>query len=217
MNMPTRFENPSNHKWMTLNVMDVGDKFILEEPARRHRARRIVESAFIVLVSALLIGSYLIFILPGLSLGATSFGVSLSVMCIASALVLYAFATRGHANQVGFDRRNKKIWLCKLNARGHARIVTHFAKRDVNSLYIRRPDEGSKEAALMARLSGKAVPATILRGTLKDIQAAHDALSLELREASVKPAHVRRAVKARRKPVAHAATGNVTDTGAVTV
>lgn len=187
MTGPTKFTKAPHHDWMALNAMDVGDKFILEEPVNHSTARRLVETGFILLVGILLVGSYLVFILPGLPPAGAYSAVSISGLGICSALFLYAFSTRGHALQVGIDRARKQVWLCKLNSQGHARIITHFARHDVASLYIQRPSGSGREATLMARLNGKATPATLLHGSVQDIEAAHGILCRELRETSPIP------------------------------
>lgn len=200
MTKVTKFPEQVSHKWMTLNAIKSGNKFILEERIQQHKSRQVVECALVVLVATLLVGAYVTFFLPWFPLPMEYAGAGLATTLIGMALVLYAFATRGHAMQVGFDREKKQVWICKINAQGHARITTYMPKKDVQSVYIRRPSSQGKDAALMARISGKAMPAVILRGPLSDITAAHDLLCAELRSDGIKPARVLPASRRRRKP-----------------
>ena len=183
----TKSQGTSKHNWTTLDVFDVGDEFILEERSEHDTTRHIAETALCCVAGILLLGSYLVLILPKIPLPETYQGVSVSMVMVGIALFLYAFATRGFKPQVGFDKARKQFWICRLNSKGHARIATYFAKADVQSVFIRRPEAPSKDAALIARIRGKLGPVTLLRGRLDDIEAAHRALCEVLREVD-KPA-----------------------------
>lgn len=181
MDRPAKFSNGAKHNWMTLDVLEEGDKFILEEKGKRQAAKHIVETAFFLFVGILLLGSIFIFLLPDMPILGDSPGVFLPLELICTALFLYTFATRGYKPQVGLDKGKKQIWFCKLNSQGHARLVTRFAKKDVRSMYIKRTQNGSDVAELVARFNGKALPLTLLTGSLEDIEAAHTMLSLALK------------------------------------
>jgi hypothetical protein len=157
----------------TLDMLDVGGKFIMEERSKHEAARLIIETSLCVIVGIVFLGSFMLFIMPEISLLRDYSGVSLSMAMVGIAMTLYVFATRGFIPQAGFDKSKKQFWVCKLNSRGHARVVTYFTKTDVQGIFIRRPSVTSKEAALCARIRGKLVPITLIRGSLVDIVAAH--------------------------------------------
>ena len=172
----TNYYRQSGHNLVTLDVFDAGNRFIIEERSKHCPLRLIVEVALCVVVGVMLLGSFLLLILPEFPLVNHYFGVSLSMVMVGIALSLYVFATRGFKPQVGYDKLKKQFWVCKLNSKGHARIVTYYAQVDVQSVFIRRPKAPSKEAALNARIKGKHATITLLRGHLDDIEAAHHAL-----------------------------------------
>lgn len=178
----TRIGRSSDHNWMTLNVIDTGNQFILEEPSKLTSVRITLEILFSVLVGVLLLSAYLIFVLPDIPIAKEFGGVSVSVGVISIALVLYSFATRGFSPQVGFDKTKKELWICKLNSKGQARVVTRFPKADLRSIYVLRSKTGSENAALVARFNGKVAPVKLLTGSNSDIESAHHELSLVLRE-----------------------------------
>jgi hypothetical protein len=185
MNVPTEFHFSPKHVWSTIDVNDVGDKFILEERGEHTMGRQFFESAFCVIVGVLFLCSYLLAILPGIPLVAAYPAASIMVGIIIVALALHAFATRGFKRQIGFDKSKKTVWTCNVNSRGHARILTHFPKTDVHSVFVRRPEDGSNDAVLLARVKGRVVPVTLLCGSLKDIEAAHFELCRVLRDVAV--------------------------------
>jgi|TARA_B110000967_G_scaffold39354_1_gene39058 hypothetical protein len=80
-----------------------------------------------------------------------------------------------HWATASVDKLKKKFWVCKSNSKGNARIVTHYALGDIESVFIRRPEAPVKDAVLSARIKGKHAPITILQGE-DDIEAAHHAL-----------------------------------------
>jgi len=170
----------------TLVFIDNGGKFIIEESNKNDATRHIGDAALYIIAGVVLFGFYLMFILPEISLFRNYFGVSLSVAMVGIALSLYAFATRGFKPQVGFDSVKERFWICKLNSRGHARIVTYFPRTDVQSVFIRRPESPSKEATLCARIQGKLGPITLLRGRLDDIEVAHRELCGQLRNVDIR-------------------------------
>ncbi|AXI45565.1 hypothetical protein C1J03_05655 [Sulfitobacter sp. SK012] len=182
MTLPKKFQKPQQHTWTTLDVRVTDNKLILEERKKHDAARYFAETALCVIVGVLLLGSYLLFILPEIHLLSAYRGVSLPVAMVGVALVLYAFATRGSKPQVGFDKIKNQIWMCKLNTKGRARIVTYFPKADVRSVFILRPNAPFKDAALLARIKGKADPVTLLRGGVDDIEAAHSEFCGALRD-----------------------------------
>jgi hypothetical protein len=186
MNSKLRFVGRSEHRWTSLDVFDRGDKFILEERGKYDAARNFVEMALCVIVSALFIGSFLLFVLPEIALLRSYPIVSVSAVMVGIAMLLYVFATRGFKPQVGFDRSKRQIWVCKLNSKGHARVVIHYPTAEVQSVFIRRPEAGRKDATLLARIHNKNLPVTLLRGTVSDIEAAHAELCDVLNGATTK-------------------------------
>lgn len=182
MSAPARISRSSDDNWMTLNVIDTENQFILEEPSKLTSVRITLEILFSLLVGVLLLSAYLIFILPDIPFAKEFGGVSVSVGAIGIALVLYSFATRGFSPQVGFDKTKKELWICKLNSKGQARVVTRFPKADLRSIYVLRSKTGSENAALVARFNGKVAPVKLLNGNISEIEAAHRELSLVLRE-----------------------------------
>lgn len=191
----TKRQSQSQGRSTTLDLVDSGGKFIIEERSKHDATRHIADSALCIVAGVVLLGCYLLFLLPQIALFSDNFGISLSVVMVGISLSLYAFATRGFRSQVGFDKLKKQFWICKLNAQGHARIVTHFSRTDVQSFFIRRPEAPFKDAALCARIHGKFGPVTLLRGRLEEIEAAHSELCEQMRDdkiaAAVKP--IRRA------------------------
>ena len=185
MNAPTKFHFSSKHVWTTVDVDNAGERFILEERSRLNARRHTAEIVVSLIVGSLFLGSYLLAILPDFTIAIPYSGVSTSLAVIFVALALYAFATRGHKRQVGFDKSKNMVWTCKLNSKGHARFVSYFPKANVRSVFIRRPEGGSKDAVLLARITGKNEPVTLLCGSQKDIEAAHFELCRVLREVAV--------------------------------
>jgi len=172
----TTYQRQSLHNLNTIDVFDAGNRLIIEERSKHDASRLVVEVALCVVVGVMLLGSFLLLILPEFPLFNQYFGVSLSMVMVGIAVSLYVFATRGFKPQVGYDKLKKQFWVCKLNSKGHARIVTHYALGDIESVFIRRPEAPAKDAVLSARIKGKHAPITILQGDLDDIEAAHHAL-----------------------------------------
>ena len=109
MILPKKFQKPRQHNWTTLDVRDSENKLVLEERNKHDAARYFAETALCGIVGVLLLGSYLLFILPEIHLLSAYRGVSLPVAMVGVALVLYAFATRGSKPQVGFDKIKKQV------------------------------------------------------------------------------------------------------------
>jgi hypothetical protein len=185
MNSTSNFQSPTKQSCATLIILEVGDKFIMEERARHETARLIIETSLCVIVGVVFLGSFMLFILPEISLVRESSEVSLSMAMVGIAMTLYVFATRGFIPHAGFDKSKKKFWVCKLNSRGHARIVTYYSRTDVQGIFIRRPSVPSKDAALCARVRGKLVPITLICGSLTDIEAAHRELCHVLQNVNI--------------------------------
>ena len=181
MDRPLKFCTVPQHKWITLDIYDVGDKYILEQKTGYAVAQHYVEVAFLVVTAVLFGGAYLMFILPEIFVWSSYHGMSLSAAIICLALFLYAFGTRGHKAQVGVDKIKKEVWICKVNPQGHARLVTRFSKTDIRSIYVKRAKAPDAEAELTARFNGKALPVKLLSGNLKDIEAAHSVLCASLK------------------------------------
>ena len=173
MTSTSKFQRPAKQSRDTLDMLEVEGKFILEERSKHEAARLIIETSLCVIVAIVFIGSFMLFIIPEIALLRNYSGVSLSIAMVGIAMTLYLFATRGFIPQAGFDKSKKQFWVCKLNSRGHARVVTYYSKTDVQGIFIRRPGMASKEAALCARIRGKLMPITLIRGSLDDIEAAH--------------------------------------------
>ena len=168
----------------TLDIVDAGGKVILQERSTHEAVRLIIETSFCFIVGAVFLGSFLLFILPEIALLQNYSGVSLSLVMMGFAVLLYAYATRGFVPQAGFDKARKQFWVCKLNSKGHARIVTYYDRTDVQGLFIRRPTAATKDAALCARIRGKLVPVVLIRGNLDDITKAHRELCQALHAAN---------------------------------
>jgi len=184
----TRFHSQSKRKSTRLDFVVCGGKFIIEGQSKRDATRHITDAALCAVVGVGLLGFYLLFALPRIALFSDNFGVSLSAVMVGISLSLYAFATRGFKPQVGFDKVKKQFWICKLNARNHARIVTYFPRADIQSFFIRRPETPGKDATLCARIHGKSGPVTLLRGNMDDIEEAHRELCEQMRDDTIRAA-----------------------------
>jgi len=170
--------------WTTLDVFDSAEKFVIEVRSQHETRHRIVEMALCTVVAAIFFALYFV-ILQDTVVVADYPKASVSVLLVCFAVFLYAFATRGYKPQVGYDKTENQFWMCKLNTKGLARIVTYFPRSDVLSVFVRRPEGPSKEAVLSARVKGKFGPVTLLCGSLSDIEAAHGALCDVLQKAPV--------------------------------
>jgi len=175
--------------WTTIDVFDGAEKFVIEVRSKHEMRHRIVEMALCTVVAAIFFALYFM-ILQDTDVVASYPEASVSVMLVCFAVFLYAFATRGYKPQVGYDKAENQFWMCKLNSKGFARIVTYFPRTDVQSVFVRRPEDPSKDAVLSARIKGKFGPVTLLCGSLSDIEAAHGALCEVLQNAPV-TRHVR--------------------------
>ncbi len=173
MTSATNIQSQPQHSKATLDTIEVDGQFILEERSKHDVARLFVETALCVIVGVVYLGSFVLFFLPEIQLINSYPAVSMSVVMVSIALLLYAFATRGYKPQAGFDKAKQQFWTCKLNSKGRARIVTYFSRADVRSVFIRRPGTASKDAALCAWINGKLRPITLIRGSLNDVEAAH--------------------------------------------
>ncbi|MFT7146688.1 MAG: putative membrane protein YczE, partial [Yoonia sp.] len=91
----------------TLDMLDVGGKFIMEERSKHEAARLIIETSLCVIVGIVFLGSFMLFIMPEISLLRDYSGVSLSMAMVGIAMTLYVFATRGFIPQAGFDKSKK--------------------------------------------------------------------------------------------------------------
>lgn len=169
----------------TLAIRESSAKFIIEERGKQETARLVIETALCIIVGVVFLGSFLLFILPEIPLFQSYSGISLSAVMAGLAISLYAFATRGYKPQAGFDKVKKQFWICKLNSKGHARIVTYFSKADVQGVFIKRPSSDNKDAALCARIKGKIIPITLIRGHLSDVEAAHRDLCQALHDVNI--------------------------------
>lgn len=184
----TRFHSQSKRKSTTLDFVDSGSKFIIEGRSKRDATRHITDAALCAVAGVGLLGFYLLFALPRIGLFSDNFGVSLTAVIVGISLSLYAFTTRGFKPQVGFDKVKRQFWICKLNARNHARIVTYFPRADIQSFFVRRPEALGKDATLCARIHGKSGPVTLLRGNMDDIEEAHRELCEQMRDDNIRVA-----------------------------
>ena len=173
-----------SNNWTTIDVFDGAEKFVIEMRSKQELRHRIVEMALCTVVGAIFFALYFM-MLRDTDVVASYPEASVSVMLVCFAVFLYAFATRGYKPQVGYDKMENQFWMCKLNSKGFARIVTYFPRADVLSVFVRRPEDPSKDAVLSARVKGKFGPVTLLCGSLSDIEAAHGALCEVLQKAPV--------------------------------
>lgn len=211
MTLSKKFQSQLKNSQATLDTIEVDGKFILEERTKHDAARLFVETALCVIVGLVYFGSFILFFLPEIQIIKSYPAVSMSVVMVSIALSLYAFATRGYKPQVGFDKVKQQFWTCKLNSKGHARIVTYYSRDDVQSVVIRRPGATSKDAALCAWIRGKLRPITLIRGSLNEVEIAHRELCEAIREVNalrpVKP--VVRATPRSARPMLGAGTDTV--------
>ncbi|WP_375254439.1 hypothetical protein [Yoonia sp.] len=169
----------------SLEIRKVGGKFIIEERSNEEALRLFVETALCIVVGIVFLGSFLLFIRPEIQFVRNYSGISLSAVMATLAILLYIYATRGTRPQAGFDRVKQQFWTCKINAKGHARIVTYYAKSNIQGIFIRRPGAASKDAALCARIKGKLMPIILIHGTLTDVESAHRELCDALHNADI--------------------------------
>ena len=178
-------KNPTRQKGGTLDMLEVEGKFIMEERSNHEAARLVIETSLCVIVGIVFLGSFMMFIMPEITLLKNYSGASMAAAMVGIAMTLYVFATRGFIPQAGFDKTTQQFWVCKLNSRGHARVVTYYSKNDVQGIFIRRPSVATKDAALCARVRGKLLPITLIRGSLADIELAHRELCNTLHHANI--------------------------------
>ena len=112
----TTYQRQSLRNLNTIDVFDAGNRLIIEERSKHDASRLVVEVALCVVVGVMLLGSFLLLILPEFPLFNQYFGVSLSMVMVGIAVSLYVFATRGFKPQVGYDKLKKQFWVCKLNS-----------------------------------------------------------------------------------------------------
>ena len=176
-------------RWATLDVSETRTSYILRSRTKGDAARRTAEMTLTGAAILLLIGAYLLIILPQVQVveRAALPGYVLPMTMVALALGLYAFATRGHTPEVRLDKVRDEIWICARNSKFDARIQTRLAKSDIQSMFIQRPKEKTGDAAIMARINGKARPTCLVRGRLDEIELAYQDLCIVLTSAPKKP------------------------------
>ena len=205
----SRVHSNSEQPESSLSIRKNSVKFVIDERSKEEALRLFVETALCIVVGIVYLGSFLLFIMPEIQIIRNYSGISLSAVMGTLAILLYIYATRGTRPQAGFDRVKQQFWTCKLNSKGHARVVTYYAKSDIQGIFIRRPSSGNKDAALCARIKGKLMPIVLIRGNLVDVEFAHQELCVALSDADIvvpaKPASKTEVRHARPKQGARAA------------
>ena len=177
-------------RWATLDVSETRNSYVLRSRSKGDAARRKAEMTLTGAAILLLIGAYLLLILPQTQVAgdANLPGFVLPMTMVALALGLYAFATRGHTPEVRLDKVRDEIWICARNSKFEARIQTRLAKSDIQSMFIQRPKDKNGDAAIMARIKGKARPTCLVLGRLDEIELAYQDLCVVLTATPKKPA-----------------------------
>ncbi len=185
----TQFATASHGRWVSLNVLDSTDSYILQERRNNSGSQRLVEVALSIVAVAFIFCAYLRFLLPQTLFGADAVPSPLvfSMAAVGVGLALYAFGTRGYLPEFGVDKRKGQIWVCKLNSQGRTRVKSVFSTDDVKSVFVSRPENKFQDAALCLRLKGQAHPLCLARGRLGEIETAHRAICEVLRSERTNP------------------------------
>lgn len=170
-------------RWASLEVSETRASYVLRTRSRHDKARNLAEQVLTGVCAALIIGAYLMMLMPQSVLIANSQapGYLFPMMMVAMALGLYAVATRGHSPEVRLDKVRNRIWICSRNRKGDARVQTRLSKSDIQSVFVQRPEDKSKDAKIVARLRGKARPVVLVRGRPSEIEEAMRDLCAVLR------------------------------------
>ena len=177
-------ETTSQTAWASLNVYESPEGYILQERRGSRLSQRIVEASVGLVAAVFIVAAYLRFLLPQAMFAEENISSPLvfSATAVAIGLALYGYGTRGHLPEFGLDKRKGEIWICKLNSQGQARVKNCFAKSDVKSLYVSRPELRSQDAALFIRLKDRAMPIRLVGGQLDEIEDVHRSLCALLRD-----------------------------------
>ena len=171
----TQFAKASQGRWVSLNVLDTTDSYILQERRNNSGSQKMAEAALSIVAVGFIFCAYLRFLLPQTLFGTDAVPSPLvfSMAAVGIGLALYAFGTRGYLPEFGVDKRKDEIWICKLNSQGKTRVKSVFSKDDVKSVFVLRPENRSQDASLCLRLKGQARPICLVRGGLAEMEAVH--------------------------------------------
>ena len=105
-------------RWVSLRVIETRTSYVLQTQSKHDDARKTAETVMCGAAALLLVGAYLMLLLPQALL--VSSGAMpeflFPMMMVAAALGLYAFATRGHSPEVRFDKVRHQLWICSRNS-----------------------------------------------------------------------------------------------------
>lgn len=177
-------------RWVSLQVNETRSSYVLQTRPKHDDARKTAETVMCGTAALLLVVAYLMLLLPQ-ALLVSSVGMPeflFPMLMVTAALGIYAVATRGHAPEVRYDKARHQIWICSRNSNGDARVQTRLSKSDIQSIFIKRPENKRHDAEIVARLKGKARPVCLVRGRLDEIEVAMKDLCAVLRAESLKPA-----------------------------
>lgn len=177
-------------RWVSLQVTETRSSYVLQTRPKHDDARKTAETVMCGAAALLLVGAYLMLLLPqALLVSAVGMPEFLfPMLMVAAALGIYATATRGHAPEVRYDKARNQIWVCSRNSNGDARVQTRLSKSDIQSIFIKRPENKRHDAEIVARLKGKARPVCLARGRLDEVEVAMKDLCAVLRAQPKKPA-----------------------------
>lgn len=175
MHRNAQFAKTSQGRWVSLNVIDTTDSYVLQERQIISGSQKMAEVALSIVAVGFIFCAYLRFLLPQTLFGTDAVPSPLvfSMAAVGIGLALYAFGTRGYLPEFGVDKKKDEIWICKLNSRGQTRVKSVFSKDDVKSVFVFRPENKSQDASLCLRLKGQARPLCLVRGRLAEMEAVH--------------------------------------------
>ena len=176
-------------RWVTLKASETRTSYVLQTRPKHDDARKTAETVMCGAAAMLLVGAYLMLLLPQALLvsheGMPQF--LYPMLMVAAALGIYAVATRGHSPEVRYDKVRDQLWICSRNSNGDARVQTRMSKSDIQSVFVKRPEDKRKDAEIVARLKGKAAPVVLARGRLDEVEVAMKDLCAVLRAAPKQP------------------------------
>ncbi|NNF23761.1 MAG: hypothetical protein HKN63_02985 [Rhodobacteraceae bacterium] len=151
------------------------NSFIVRERDRNKGGHRAAERILGVLGAGFILCGCTIWLLPDGTIGADALPtrIAVSIGAAALGLALYVYGTRGYQPEFGINVAKKEIWLRRLNAHGRSRVTRKFAKKQVVSVFIGRPQAHFQDAALFLRLKGRAQPICLVHGPLAELEAVH--------------------------------------------
>lgn len=179
-------DNVGGNEWRSVSVRPTASGLTAREKFSRFQAEPITEMA-LRSVGVLMVASAILmwFLLEPRTLLDDSLSQSaLASFLAAGGLGVFAFGTRGFSRQMSLDVDTGTLCLTKINIKQQARVARQIKLGEIESVFLRRPESGGRQAMLLVRIMGHASPVIGLTGDTNEIEALHRQLCAVMKSAT---------------------------------